>query len=151
MKTKTFDTDLTRRVEALITAFRSETGVDLPPGYLADGEKPDMPGGDLSLWVLRSAGVLERLGLWAEHPGGSLALERAAAAAEGRDPAPSVRFRDGPHPSGDRLFWGSDAARAAWAAAEARDAIGSAVAPSVAPVPTPPRGPRGKRQTGGDA
>ncbi len=58
--------DLQRRIDAVLTAYRSDGGTT-PEGYVED-DKLDTPNGDFAQWCLRNLWVLERHGLYLEHP-----------------------------------------------------------------------------------
>lgn len=78
--------DLQRRVNAILTVFRSDGG-KVPEGYTVDGEnKLDTVNGDLSWWLLRNPHILEIHGLYMEHPVATVVRVWKKAKEQGREP-----------------------------------------------------------------
>lgn len=110
--------DLRRRIGALLTAFRSETGITLPDGYgEGPGDKLDTPDGALGWWCLRNPGLLEQHGLWMAHPAATVIPAWARARDEGGEPAPWCEFQRAPHL--ERIYFPDEAGKAGWAAFQA--------------------------------
>lgn len=56
-----------QRYAPVITAFRSDTEIELPAGFNDEG-KIDTKRGDFAAWCATHVGVLERHGLYMEDP-----------------------------------------------------------------------------------
>ncbi len=104
--------DLERRIEAVVTAFRAETQIDLPTGYLAltaeTGDRRDTVDGDFAWWCTRHEAVLAQHGLYTEHPIGTV----IRAWTDGGEPWCRLTVRA--PASHLRIFWADDRARADW-------------------------------------
>ena len=112
--------DLQRRIAAVETAFRAETGITLPEGYASGwrppavneatanagkasthltangGDKRDTPDGDFAWWCLRNPHILAVHGLYAEHPVATVVRAWVRAHEAGREPTPWCHLQSVP-------------------------------------------------------
>ncbi len=132
--------DLQRRIRAVETAFRSETGVELPEGYASGwrpaavndatanagkksthltangGDKRDNADGEFSWWCLRNPHILEIHGLYQEHPIATVVRAWKTAHAQGREPTPWCHLQSVPPASHNRVYFPDTASVGEWTA-----------------------------------
>lgn len=130
--------DLQRRIEAVVTAFFSETGIELPEGYASGwrppsvnestanagklsthlraqgGDKRDSPDGEFAWWCFRTQHVLEVHGVYMEHPAATVVRSWATAAAQKRTPTPWCHLQSVPPASHIRVYWPDSKASGEW-------------------------------------
>ena len=135
--------DVQRRIEAVETAFRSETDIKLPEGYASGwrspavneatqnagkaskhlfaqaGDKRDTPDGKFAWWCLRTPHVLEVHGLYMEHPVATVIRAWRRAHEQGREPTPWCHLQSVPPGSGSRIYWPDGSAFSEWERFEA--------------------------------
>lgn len=132
--------EVQRRIDAVVTAFRSETQIELPDGYASGwrpqavnertanagklsthltalaGDKRDVVDGDFAWWCLRNQHVLEIHGVWMEHPVATVVRAWKAAKEQGRDPTPWCHLQAVPPASHNRVYWPDSRASGEWQA-----------------------------------
>lgn len=135
--------DVQRRIEAVVTAFRGETGIELPSGYASGwrspavneatanagkasthlsaqaGDKRDTVDGSFAWWCLRTPHVLEIHGVWQEHPIATVVRSWVKALAQGLNPTPWCHLQSVPPRSGNRIYWPDGSAFSEWQRFEA--------------------------------
>lgn len=135
--------DVQRRIAAVEVAFRSDTGIDLPPGYASGwrpaavneatanagkasthlaaqaGDKRDSPNGDFAWWCMRHVSVLEAHGLWMEHPAGTVLRSWRVAREQGREPTPWCHLQSVPPRSHNRVYFPDSKSPGEWDAFKA--------------------------------
>lgn len=106
--------DLQRRVNAILTAFRSDGG-EVFEGYTADGEnKLDTVNGALSWWLLRNPHILEIHGLYMEHPVATVVRVWKKAKEQGNQPTPYCHLQSMAPDLHVRIYFPDDAAVTEW-------------------------------------
>lgn len=132
--------DLQRRITAVETAFRSETGAELPEGYASGwrspsineatshagkksthltangGDKRDTADGEFAWWCLRNKHILERHGLYQEHPVATVVRAWKVAKEQGRAPTPWCHLQSVPPTSNSRVYFPDTASVTEWQA-----------------------------------
>jgi len=132
--------DVQQRIAAVVTAFRSETEIELPEGYSSGwrpgavneatsnagklsnhltaraGDKRDSPDGEFAWWCFRTPGILERHGLWMEHPVATVVRAWMTAKDQGRTPTPWCHLQNVPPHSHLRVYFPDTKAVEQWEA-----------------------------------
>lgn len=132
--------DIDRRISAVVTAFKSETGIELPPGYSSGwrpgevneitsnaakrsthltanaGDKRDTIDGEFCWWCMRNEYRLVQHALWMEHPVATLLRAWARAIAGKREPTPWCHLQSLPPSSHRRIYMPDVAAAPEWTA-----------------------------------
>lgn len=107
--------DLRRRIEAVVTAFRAETQINLPVGYASispeAGDKFDTVNGDFAWWCVRHEAVLVQHGLYAAHP---VATVIRAWQKETGEPSVWCHLTMRAPVSHQRIYWPDDQAQTDW-------------------------------------
>ena len=130
--------DVQQRIAAVVTAFRAETGVELPDGYAsgwrpssvneatanagktsahlvaAAGDKRDTVNGDFAWWCFRNQGVLTQHGLYMEHPVATVVRAWATASAQKRAPTPWCHLTTRAPASHARAYWPDQRSLGEW-------------------------------------
>lgn len=121
--------DLQRRSSAVETAFRSETQIELPPGWASGwrpgsineatsnagklsnhlvanaGDRRDNVDGAYAWWCLRNPHVLEAQGVWMEHVCATVIRAWKTAKAAQRTPTPWCHLQRTPPASHARIYF----------------------------------------------
>lgn len=121
--------EVQRRIEAVVTAFRAETQIDLPEGYASGwrpavvneatanagktsahvtaeaGDKRDTADGAFAWWCTRHEAVLAQHGLYMEHPVATVVRAWRVAQVQGREPTPWCHLTTRAPASHTRVYW----------------------------------------------
>ncbi len=121
--------DVQRRIAAVVSAFQSDTQIELPSGYASGwrpasvneatanagklsahltaqaGDRRDTPDGDFAWWCARNIGVLEQHGLYMEHPVATVIRAWRTAQQQEREPTPWCHLTTRPPASHSRVYW----------------------------------------------
>ena len=128
-----------QKIAAVVTAFRSETQVELPEGYSSGwrppvvndrtansakgtskhltaqaGDKRDTDNGDFAWWCFRNPHILEIHGLWIEHPVSTVVRSWKLATKTDDDPDPWCHLQSEPPGSGLRIYFPDHTAPKEW-------------------------------------
>lgn len=127
-----------QKIAAVVTAFRAETGIELPEGYSSGwrsptvnestanagkksthlqakaGDKRDTPNGDFAWWCVRNPHVLEQHGLWMEHPVATVLRAFSVANEQKREATPWCHLQVEAPGSGLRIYFPDSKAKPEW-------------------------------------
>lgn len=130
--------DIDRRIGAVVTAFKSETGIELPYGYSSGwrpdavneltanagkhsthltanaGDKRDNADGAFCWWCYRNENALVQHALWMEHPVATLIRAWVRAIKEAREPTPWCHLQSVPPGSHRRIYMPDGTATPEW-------------------------------------